>query len=141
MPRPITYDGGCLCGHIRFRAAGEPVFPHLCSCTICRRWGGSPTVAWVEFPLTAFEWMPAGRTPHLYRSSEKTQRGHCPHCGSAICAIDDGYENISIVVASLDRPNLIVPDASHSFRSMKPKWWHAEARRTTASGRGGRDGN
>ncbi len=132
MAKPKTYEGGCLCGHIRYRASGEPEFPHLCSCTQCRRWSGAPTVAWVEFPLVTFQWVPAGRTPQLFRSSERTERGHCPVCGSALCAIDDGYPNISIVVGSLDRPNLIVPDVRHSYRSAKPRWWHAEARRPPA---------
>ena len=104
---------------------------------MCRRWSGAPTVAWVEFPLTDFEWTSAGRIPQLFRSSEKTQRGHCPACGSALCALDDGYENISIVMGSLDRPNLIVPDERHSFRSAGPRWWHAEVRSPSAQPRGG----
>jgi len=116
--------GGCLCGAMRYRAEGPPAFPHLCSCTMCRRWSGAPTVAWVEFPLSGFRWEGAGGEPKLFRSSAKTRRGNCPTCGSALCAVDDGYENISIVIGSLDRPNLIVPDAAHSYRGARPRWWH-----------------
>ena len=130
MARLRTYEGGCLCGDIRYRVRAEPVFPHLCSCTMCRRWSGAPSVAWVEFPLAAFAWSGPGGEPHLFRSSDKTQRGHCPSCGSVLCALDDGYANISIVIGSLDRPNLIVPDAQHSYRSSRPKWWHPDVRTT-----------
>ena len=126
MAKAKTYEGGCLCGHIRFRVTAEPVFPHLCSCTQCRRWSGAPSVAWVEFPLAAFAWTGPGGEPKYVQSSEKTRRGSCPVCGSGICAVDEGYDNISLVIGALDRPNLIVPDVQHSYRSFRPKWWHPE---------------
>ncbi|MGP1395555.1 MAG: GFA family protein [Inquilinaceae bacterium] len=130
MTKLKTFKGGCLCGDVRYEATAEPIFPHLCSCTVCRRWSGAPTVAWVEFPLTAVAWTGPGGEPRLFRSSPKTRRGFCPSCGSALCAIDDGYPNISLVIASLDRPNLIVPDAGHSYKSDRPRWWHPDVRRS-----------
>lgn len=121
-----NFKGGCLCGNVRYIAKAEPIFPHLCSCTVCRRWSGAPTLAWVEFPLENFSWEPDTSALNFFQSSAKTQRGSCANCASAICAIDDGYENISIVMGSLDRPNLIVPDIQHSYRSARPKWWAPE---------------
>ncbi|WP_444543690.1 GFA family protein [Nocardia takedensis] len=32
-------EGGCLCGHIRYRAEAEAIWPHLCSCAHCQRLG------------------------------------------------------------------------------------------------------
>ncbi len=124
MAKANSYEGGCLCGRIRFRVTAEPAFPHLCSCSQCRRWSGAPTVAWVEFPLAAFEWTGPGGEPRYFQSSEKTRRGSCPDCGSSLCALDEGYSNISLLIGALDRPNLIVPDAQHSYRSFRPNWWH-----------------
>ena len=123
MAKLKSYEGGCLCGAVRFRADTLPVFPHLCSCSMCRRWSGAPSVAWAEFPLAAFKWTGAAGEPKLFRSSEKTRRGNCPECGSAICAVDDGYDHISIVIGALDRPNMVIPDERHSYRAARPKWW------------------
>lgn len=123
-----TYEGGCLCGAVRYRAKADPVFPHLCSCTVCRRWSGAPTVAWVEFPLSGFEWTGEEGEPHFFRSSDRTERGNCPRCGSAICAVDDGYANISIVLGSLDEPDAVIPDEQHSHSDSKPRWWRAEVK-------------
>ena len=95
---------------------------------MCRRWSGAPTVAWVDFPAARFVWTGPGGAPRLFRSSEKTQRGNCPRCGSAICALDDGADTIAIVIGSLDRPNLIRPDVRHSYRSARPRWWQVEVR-------------
>jgi hypothetical protein len=116
--------GGCLCEYIAYQAQGEPNFPHLCSCTICRKWSGAITVAWVEFPNQDFSWVGPGGKPNFYRSSEKVERGFCPKCGSALCAIDDGSDQIGITIASLNTPDLIIPTSHHSFKKSAPAWWH-----------------
>lgn len=117
-----AYHGSCLCGHIKYIAEGKPSFPHLCSCTICQRWSGSPTIAWVEFPLDTFKWVTPAGGPKLYASSGVTKRGHCHKCGSSICAIDEGYKNISITMSTLEDSSSIKLGKQHSFFKELPKW-------------------
>lgn len=51
----LTMFGGCLCGYITYQTENEhPLFPHLCSCHICQKWSGVPTVAWAEFSISSF---------------------------------------------------------------------------------------
>lgn len=119
----ITYKGSCLCGEIAYATTGRPTFPHLCSCRMCQRWSGAPTMGWLEFPLSKFDWVGPGGEPKLYRSSKKSQRGFCPTCGSSICIVDDGYDKISIPIVSLDDPSSIVPGKQHSYRDAMPAWW------------------
>ena len=119
MPK---YDGGCLCNETTFTADGEPSDPDLCSCTMCQKSSGAPTVAWIEFPLKSFEW--TGKTlPSFYQSSKRTQRCFCPKCGSFLGCVDEGYENISITIASLRNPSLVVPSEKHSYKERAPSWW------------------
>lgn len=66
----LEYNGRCLCGKTSFIAKGEPINPHLCSCTMCQKSSGSPTVAWVEFSLETFQWNYNNQLG-LYQSSEK----------------------------------------------------------------------
>jgi hypothetical protein len=120
---PKLRTGGCLCGHIRWEATGKPSFPHLCSCGQCRRWSGALTVAWVDLPLDGFRWTGPGGEPAIFRSSDRTRRGHCPACGSALCALDDGSDRIALTIATLDEPNPIMPGRQHSFRDGLPPWW------------------
>src|SRR5215468_2158489 len=115
------YAGGCLCGHVRYRSAGAPSFPHYCSCRMCQRASGAPVVAWVEFPRAALAFDGPGGAPALRRSSEKMQRGFCPQCGGTICSLEDGSDTIYITVATLDDPNRIVPQ-SQSFPGSAPAW-------------------
>jgi len=124
--KPDTYSGGCLCGNIRFTVTGKPTFPHLCSCRMCQTWSGAPTVAWVEFPLEGVSWTGPGGEPSLFRSSQKTRRGFCDQCGGTLAAIDDGYDKISLTIATFDEPSKLVPGKQHSYRKSAPDWLKVE---------------
>ena len=41
--------GGCLCGALRYRAEGEPLFQGLCHCRNCQRISGAGHVGLVCF--------------------------------------------------------------------------------------------
>jgi len=114
-----------LCKETSYLAKGDPINPHLCSCTMCQKSSGSPTVAWVEFLLKDFNWS-LNNHLGLYRSSEKTQRCFCKNCGSFLGAIDDEGDSIFITIASLNNPNLIVPSKEHSYEEEGPAWWRAD---------------
>lgn len=119
MPK---YDGACLCGETSYTTEEKPAEPHLCSCSMCQKSSGAPTVAWVRFPLEGFVW--TGLQPNLYRSSEKVQRCSCKKCGGLLGALNEGDPNIYITICTLNNPNLIVPiDGQHSFKESRPSWW------------------
>ena len=124
-----VHTGTCLCGNIQYRANGKPAFPHLCSCRTCQLWSGAPTVAWVEFPIDGFSWTGPGGEPALHQSSAKTRRGFCAECGSTLCAIDDGYDRISVTMATLDDSSRIKLGKQHSFQDEAPFWWPLTAPR------------
>lgn len=118
-----TYQGGCLCGNIRFTAAGTPEQPHTCSCKMCQRHSGALTQAWVEFRKEKVTWNGPGGKPNTWRSSEYSSRSFCHICGSTIGAIDDA-PIVALVLGSFDSPNRKeLKPISHSYVSKKPKWW------------------
>lgn len=100
---PITsYEGGCLCGHIRFRALGTPANPHACSCDFCQRHSGAPA---------------------LFRSSDYSSRAFCPRCGSTLGAVDD-EPIVALVTGVFDRREALeLRPLSHSFEDKCPAWW------------------
>lgn len=122
--KPIAWQGGCLCGHIRFEATGTPGKPHTCSCRMCQRHSGAPTMSWVEFPREALSWTGPGGQPETYRSSGHSSRSFCPKCGSTLGAIDDAPV-VALVVGSFDTPNRkALRPTYHSYVSPRPSWWH-----------------
>jgi hypothetical protein len=116
-------EGGCLCGHIRFKATGEPGFPHTCSCSMCRKHTGALTATWVEYPSDKVEWTGPGGPPRTYRSSSGSSRAFCGECGGSIGAIDDA-PIIALLTGAFDKPHLapLIPQ-SHSYVGGRPKWW------------------
>lgn len=118
-----VYEGGCLCGQIRFRATGPVGWPHTCSCRMCQRHSGALTLAWAEFPRDRVHWTGRGGAPATWRSSDKSTRAFCPTCGSTLGAIDDGPV-VALVIGSFDAPNRqALAPVGHSFVSHRPRWW------------------
>lgn len=101
------YEGGCLCGHVRYRASGKPHSPHWCHCRMCRRATGAPAAAWANFKLAEFEF--TSSEPDYYQSSPGIHRGFCPKCGGSICTLEHDDDFISILLGSLDEPDNISP--------------------------------
>ncbi|RBJ77842.1 GFA family protein [Pseudomonas sp. MWU12-2534b] len=119
------YQGGCLCGQIRFEARGPAANPHTCSCKLCQRHSGALTVAWVEFPRERVTWTGPGGAPATFRSSDYSSRAFCSQCGSSLGAIDD-EPCIALLLGTFDSNNrkALMP-THHSFKSERPDWWHA----------------
>jgi hypothetical protein len=125
--KPKQYDGGCLCGAIRFRAAGKPGKPHTCSCENCRKHSGAYTLSWVEFPADMVEWIGPGGKPSTWRSSSYSSRAFCSTCGTTIGAIDDDPV-VALATGTFDKPHLkeFAP-TYHSYISRRPRWWHVKS--------------
>ncbi|WP_371224529.1 GFA family protein [Roseovarius sp. 2305UL8-3] len=124
MPKP--YEGGCLCGNIRFSAQPPADWPHTCSCTMCQRHSGALTVAWVEFPADHVSWTGPGGEPAKWRSSTGSSRAFCAICGSTLGAIDDDPV-IALTLGVFDKPGAVaLRPTSHSNVSKRPKWWKVD---------------
>ena len=123
MEKEKIYEGGCLCGAIRFKAIGAVQNPHTCSCRQCQRHSGALTQVWIEFSQDQVEWGGAGGKPSLWRSSDQSNRAFCSTCGSTIGAIDDG-PTLALALGTFDSPNRkeLAPQF-HSYVSKRPKWW------------------
>lgn len=126
MAKPKVYQGGCLCGAIRFEAEGPAEKPHTCSCKMCQRHSGALTTAWVEFPKERVRWTGKGGQPALYRSSEITWRAFCFKCGSTLGAIDVA-PTVGLLLGVFDKSHLKeLSPQYHSYRGARPKWWRVE---------------
>ncbi|MGB0504880.1 MAG: GFA family protein [Pikeienuella sp.] len=115
----VTFTGGCLCGRVAFTAAGPALNPHTCSCSKCQKHSGGLTVAWVEFPKGAVEWV---GVPSSYRSSDYSCRAFCADCGSTLGALDDDGV-VALVTGVFDDPGAeALRPLAHSFADRQPGW-------------------
>jgi hypothetical protein len=104
----VVSEGGCLCRTIRYRVSGPPDKSIICHCATCRRASAAPSVAWLTFDRTRFEFISG--TPTAYHSSPGVVRRFCNVCGSGL-----SYENaefpatIDITTVSMDDPDRFAP--------------------------------
>lgn len=118
-------EGGCTCGHVRYRLQGMPLIVHACHCRWCQRETGT---AFAQNALYEAE-----RVAHVAADPEiivtpsasgKGQRiARCPKCHVAIWSNYAGSgEAVRFVrVGTLDAPDRLPPDI-HIFTSSKQPW-------------------
>ena len=100
--------GGCACGAIRYRIAGELTECGYCHCTLCRRSSGAPVLVFATTTTEAF--VVERGTVKTRRSSDHGERSFCADCGAQIAMrVDEFPETVDITIATLDRPEAIPP--------------------------------
>lgn len=124
MERDTTFEGGCLCGAIRYRASAAPLRGVICHCEMCRRHSGAPALAFVHFPADAFHWVTTQPTWH--RSSYFAERGFCPTCGSTLGMREQVLaDRVQVCVGSLDQPERVRID-DHVWTRSRIPWFEID---------------
>ena len=114
------YSGGCLCGAVRYRAAGTARNPCYCHCESCRRAAGSPTVPWATFERAHFQLLRGELTE--YRSSPDRLRGFCAACGTSLTYRSEKRPTeIDVTLGTLDEPARLAPQM-HVWVEDKLPW-------------------
>jgi hypothetical protein len=117
------YTGGCLCGALRYEAAGEPLYAGHCYCTDCQKASGSGFMPFMGFAGSAVR--VSGET-RQFRSKAASGgdavRNFCPVCGSLVFGGEAGKdETLNIYAGTLDGPSSFRPNVAIFARS-RPAW-------------------
>ena len=116
-----AFEGGCLCGAVRYRATAAPVRGVICHCVMCRKHSGASALSFVHFPVKAFEWTRG--EPTRYQSSAFAQRGFCSNCGSTLSMHEEVLaDRMLIAVGSLDEPGRVRID-DHVWTKDQIPWF------------------
>jgi hypothetical protein len=120
----VLFEGGCLCGAVRYRATTEPVRAVICHCSMCRKHSGAPALAFVHFPVESFAWVKG--EPTRYRSSTYAERGFCSICGSTLSMHEQVLaDRVQVTVGSLDQPQRVQPD-DHVWTQDQLPWFEID---------------
>lgn len=106
-PVPGTFDGGCLCGAVRYRVS-DPFGAGYCHCEMCRRMSGGSAIIWaaVEERRSVL----ISGSPLVYRSSDRARRQFCGACGSTLFLLYDELPGMVLfATGSLDEPERLPP--------------------------------
>ena len=110
----IKYEGGCLCGAIRYAASKPPSRTVACHCTFCQRFTGSAYNIEVIFEKEAVELKGDDLRTFDKRSegSGKTVHVHfCRRCGTTVSLTFERFPtHRAIMRGTLDDPNSVKVD-------------------------------
>ena len=119
----MTYEGGCLCGAVRFRVEAEPVRVRACWCRLCQYLAAGNATINVVFPTDAVTI--TGDTRDFISTADSGNRMHrrfCPHCGTQISSAAEERPHLIILRAgTLDEPGRIRP-AHTIWTKAAPHW-------------------
>ena len=115
------YEGGCLCGALRFTAEVCPIAAGYFHCTLCQRSTGAPVLAWASFPVEAFAYMKGRATS--YDSSSWGHREFCNLCGTQICYRKTAdATTVDVNLGSMDNPSEFPPEY-HLYEKDRISWF------------------
>lgn len=86
----LPAEGGCLCGHLRFRLTSPPAVTIACHCIGCQHMTASAFSLTAMVPETAFALVGSGGEPVLGALHRPDQHHH--HCGRCLCWVYSTFE-------------------------------------------------
>ena len=124
------HEGGCACGHVRYRVESKPLIAHCCHCSMCQRQSGSAFAVNALIEADRVRLLQGDVTEVTVPSpSGKGQViARCAKCQVAVWSnylifykgtLGDAIRFIR--VGTLDDPSKIPPDV-HIFTSSKQPW-------------------
>jgi hypothetical protein len=116
------FEGGCLCGAVRFVATGQPESVAWCHCQSCRKHSGAPVSVFVAFKRAAYVVTKGEITK--FNSSPGRLRGFCVSCGSTLTCESEGLQTEThFHVGAFDQAARLQP-MRHIFPEERLPWLH-----------------
>ena len=119
----MKFDGGCLCGLIRYEADGEPLAQGACHCRDCQYLSGGGPAYTIMVQRSCF---------HLRKGEPRTHRSKtaagiyvrefCAECGTHLLGYNEATpEFVAVRVGTMDEPGFFKPQG-HIWVDSAPKW-------------------
>ncbi len=120
---PDRNSGGCLCGSVRYRLNGPPMYAGHCYCCDCRKASGSGFIPFMSYDADNVEF--SGKVTTFISVSARggdSARNFCPDCGALVFGGEIGKDtSFTIYAGTLDDPSLFVPQIA-IFARGRPEW-------------------
>ena len=118
------FEGGCLCGAVRFVARGQPKGVYWCHCQSCRKHSGAPASVFVAFEHAAYT-VTKGQIIKFDSTPGRTTRGFCGRCGSTLtCETVSLPTETHFHLGAFDRAAELQPTRKQYFTEERLPWLH-----------------
>ena len=114
------WQGGCLCGAVRYEVQAAPRQTSLCHCEDCRRASGAPVVAWTFFPSGSLSFVKGD--PRMLHFAER-ERTFCADCGTPLTFFDPALPHeFEVTTCSLDDAASAPAPSDHNWIVDRLPW-------------------
>ena len=114
IPDP-PYEGGCLCGAVRYRLNHRPQTINACHCDACKKMSGGTSLLIITAPRDGFEHL-SGEVQRYRRTADSGRQSdvvRCASCGTRLWH-EPQAPIVVIAAGTLDDPSWVVP-ATHGW--------------------------
>lgn len=119
------FEGGCLCGAVRYVCTGKPMMAGHCHCEDCRRSSGTGHCSHLGVPEASV--LLSGETKGYAREADSgnvVTRHFCPVCGAAVFSTNASMPGLVFLRASsLDDLEVFKPQM-HVYTARAASWDH-----------------
>ncbi|PTW61551.1 hypothetical protein C8N35_102262 [Breoghania corrubedonensis] len=117
-----TYEGGCLCGAVRFEITGSFQRFFLCHCERCRKGSGSAHAANLFSTMAKIDWLSGEDKVRTYKVPDsRHMRAFCADCGSSLPRVQMNGALLVVPAGSLETAIDIRPEA-HICTASRAQW-------------------
>ncbi len=121
------YEGGCMCGAVRFKISGELKNPMLCHCKTCQKQSGSAVSTIIGVAATDIE--VEGEVKTFVSETERggtIDRQFCPACGSPLFSLSPNLPDMVFVkVGTFDDTDWYRPQLN-IWTGSAQAWYHID---------------
>ena len=121
------FQGGCLCGAVRYESISEPLAVMECHCRDCQKSTGGASAVAVVIPAGAFKLTRGApkRFGSKGDSGADVYRSFCGDCGSPLFSEPPGGAIMVVKAGSLDDPSWLKIGGALYVSSAQP-WAHID---------------
>jgi len=116
------YNGGCLCGKVRFEITGKIQDIIYCHCSQCRKAQGSAFATNGNIDIKGFKFISGENELTGYESSPGLTKYFCKYCGSPIISKNASNPNKVRVRLGVIESDIIERPVAHIFVTSKANW-------------------
>ncbi|MFO1116830.1 MAG: GFA family protein [Beijerinckiaceae bacterium] len=126
MPK---YEGGCLCGAVRYVCEAEPAAQGACHCRDCQYAAAGGPFHALGVPTDAVQMTQGAPVAYakLSEAGNRVTRFFCAACGTHLFLRSAAQpDQTSVSAGTLDEPALYAPHG-HAWVESAPRWHRLEA--------------
>jgi hypothetical protein len=120
----MAFEGGCLCGSIRYAIDRKYLNALHCYCSMCRKAHGTAFSTHVGARRDQVRWLTGESLLTVYESSPGASRQFCVRCGTHLLVLGQAGPDIAGIPAGTLDGDPPIHITGHMYAEDRVSWYH-----------------